>query len=189
MKNLANFVLFQGFWFVAVAGAADGILWAGPVGVLVFLVVHLAMVQPATERVRELRYLFLAGVVGFALDSGLAAIGATAYPTSAEGWPHPVAPPWIVSLWVAFAMLPRFSLGWLRGRPALAFAFGAIGGPFSYFAGTRFGSVAVGESALLTYGALAVEYALVTPLLLHFAPSPKESSPPVAENTDPNLAV
>lgn len=170
MKKIANFVLFQVFWFAAVLGASKGSLWIGPASVSVFLVVHLGMLGSAADYRREVSYVLLVGLAGSVADSVLHAMGATAYPTSEAVWPYWLVPPWIVSLWVGFAMLPRFSLAWLTGRPVLAALLGAIGGPLSYLAGARIGAVAVGENALITWGALAVEYAIVTPLLLELAP-------------------
>ncbi len=169
-KNILNFALFQLFWFAAVCGAGAGELWFGPLAVALFLVLHLVMVPAAAERRRELGYVLAVGLAGSFIDSSLHAIGATAYPTSHEAWPFVVVPPWIVSLWLGFAMLPRFSLGWLAGRPVLAALFGVIGGPLSYFAGSRFGAVAVAEEPLLTWGALAVEYAILMPIMLRLAP-------------------
>ncbi len=186
-KNLLNFGLFQLFWFAAVVGAGSGHLWLGPFAVAVFLGLHLMMVPAGVERLRELGYVLAVGLAGSLVDSGLHAIGATVYPTSREAWPFVVVPPWIASLWVAFAMLPRFSLGWLAGRRRLAVLFGAIGGPASYFAGTRFGAVAVGDVPLLTWGALAVEYAILMPIMLRLAPgaSPKhETEAQLAESME-----
>jgi len=171
MRNLANFALFQLAWFVAVGGAARGELWAGPFAVGVFLLIHLGMLPSQRSRGAELVYVLAVGAIGALADTALHAIGATAYPTSVEGWGHALVPPWIISLWVAFALLPRFSLGWLAGKPGLAFLLGAIGGPLSYLGGTRMGAVAAGENELLTWGALSLEYALITPLLLRFAPA------------------
>lgn len=173
MRNVVNFLAFQAAWFVVVGGAARGSLWIGPVVVAALVALHLALVPPC-ERLRQLAYVALAGLLGALLDSLLKAIDATAYPTSYgadSAWPTWLAPLWIAALWTAFATLPRFSLGWLRGRHVLAAVLGAVGGPLSFFAGTRMGAVAVGDSSVLTWTVLAAEYAVVTPLLLALAPA------------------
>lgn len=169
MRKLTNFAAFQAFWFVAVVGAARGATWAGPAALVPLVALHLALV-PRAERARETGFLLFVGLLGSAADSGLHVLGATGYPTSA---PTALVPAWIASLWVAFATLPRFSLGWLAGRPLLAALFGAVGGPLSYLAGTRFGAVEVPADGWRTFGLLALEYALVTPALLRFAPRPE----------------
>jgi len=171
MKSAVSFLLFQGVWFVAVASAADGRMWPGPLAAAACLAIHLGMIPGRRDRRRELGYALSVALAGSAVDTLLRAAGVTAYPTSATAWPVPTVPPWIASLWLAFATLPRFSLAWLVRRPELAAALGAVGGPLSYLAGSRFGSVAVGEDPALTWGVLAIEYAIVTPLLLHFAPA------------------
>jgi hypothetical protein len=184
VRNVANYALFQGFWLAAVWGAADGHVWAGPAALVGLVAIHLRLV-PRGEREAELRYLLVVGVLGTLLDTGLHAIGATAYPTSTAAWPYLVVPPWIVALWIGFATMPRFSLGWLAGRPWLAALLGAVGGPLTFLGGTRFDAVAVGDGALLTYGALTLEYALVTPLLLALAPASNPRRHDVPEPAPP----
>ncbi|MDF1799620.1 MAG: DUF2878 domain-containing protein [Planctomycetota bacterium] len=174
--KLINFVLFQVVWFAAVEGAAECLLLLGPAVAIAFACIHLRLVD-RHERAREFGFLTGVTLLGALLDAGLAAIGATVYPTSGPGspgsWPAVLSwlpPAWILSLWLAFACLPRFSLAWLRGRYALAAVLGALGGPLSYLGGVRLGAVALGESPALTLVALGVEYALAMPLILHRAP-------------------
>jgi len=170
-QKIVNFALFQLVWMIAVGGAASGNMWLGPAAALGFLLLHLKMIPAGAERTSELRYVLAVGLLGALLDSILNRIGAITYPTSTEAWPFQVVPPWIVSLWVAFALLPRFSVAWLAGRPLLGFVFGALGGPLTYLAGASWGAVGVGENPFLTWGALSFEYAVLTPWLLQFAPS------------------
>jgi len=167
--NLLNFALFQLAWFAAVAGAAAGQMWYGPAAVGAFLIIQLALIPEG--RGRELAYVITVGLVGALLDSALHALGVLKYPSSEVAWGFASVPPWIISLWVAFALLPRFSLAWLVGRPRLAALLGAVGGPLSFFAGTGFGAIAPGDEPVVTALVLALEYALVTPLLLAWAPA------------------
>lgn len=189
--KLLNFVLFQLVWFAAVDGAAEGVLLVGPAAAIGFAVLHLTLVKDY-ERWREFRFLVGVTFLGALCDACLLAMGATIYPTSAPGavgaWPVVLSwlpPAWILSLWLAFACLPRFSLAWLRGRYGLAVALGAIGGPFSYMAGVHLGGVALGESPTFTLGVLAVEYALVMPLLLRLAPGLRPGSGSAEHAQDP----
>jgi hypothetical protein len=172
MKSLASFLLFNGAWFLVVAAAARGDVWLGVWLYAAVIAVHLALLVPRGERSRELVYVLAVGAVGLVLDTGLHAVGATNYPASSAAWPYLVVPPWIVSLWAGFATIVRHSLAWLRGRHVLAALLGAVGGPLSYFGGSRLGAVAHADSELFTYGLLALEYAVVTPLLVAFAPQP-----------------
>jgi hypothetical protein len=169
MKSAVQFVAFQILWFVAVSGAARGHAWLGFVAFVPYIVLHVTLVPPA-ERQRELTFVLLAGALGTVLDSALKALAITNYPSSVVAWPSVIVPPFITILWMAFATLPRFSMHWLRARPVLAALLGALGGPASYAAGVRLGATAVGPEPALTWGVLALEYAIVMPLLLRLAP-------------------
>ena len=126
---------------------------------------------------RETLWAVGVGALGTVLDSALLAAGATRYPGTDAAWPEALVPPWITALWVAFALLPRVSLRWLAGRTTLAALLGAVGGPLSYLAGERMGAVALADAPAFTVVALAVEYALLTPLLLRFAPGTRGATP------------
>lgn len=162
MRSLRQFVLFQVLWCVAVLGAARGQAWWGALALVPYLVAEC----PAAARGAWLARVLAAGAAGSLLDSLLAALGVLRHPLAPVGWPAPLVPPFIAVLWIAFATLPRVSLAWLAPRPGLAALLGAVGGPLSFAAGVRTGAVGVGESSLVTYAWLALEYALATPLLL-----------------------
>ncbi len=163
MRSARQFVLFQGLWFAAVFGAARGHAWLGVLALAPYLALEL---PAAAERSRWFTRVLAVGLAGSLLDSLLAALGVLRHPLAPAGWPAPLVPPFITVLWMAFATLPRVSLAWLAPRPLRAAALGALGGPLSFWGGLRVGAVAAGDSPRLTYAVLALEYALVTPLLL-----------------------
>ena len=165
MRSLAQFAAFQAFWFAAVLGAARGDVWLGPLALVPYLV---WMLWRERERTRLAACWLAAGALGSLADVALAALGLLTYPTLPADWPAWLPPPFIASLWIAFATLPHVSLAWLAPRPALAALLGALGGPLSFAAGVRAGAVGYGESILSTNLALAVEYAIATPLLLRW---------------------
>jgi hypothetical protein len=177
VRNLANFAMFQGVWLAAVLGAARGHMHLGLAAAGGMLAVHLATLDERSlpARLRELGYVVAAGLAGTLLDGALGLAGWIRYPTSAPLWALPTPPPWILGLWLAFAMLPRYSLRWLRPWPALAALLGALGGPLSFLAGARLGAIAPGSHA--TYPVLALEYAVLVPLLLYLAPAPRYPKP------------
>lgn len=170
MKSLLQFAAFQAFWFAAVLGAARGAVWLGVLALLPYL---FWMLWRERDWARLASRWLAAGALGSLADCGLAALGLLAYPTTPAAWPAWLVPPFIASLWIAFATLPHVSLAWLAPRPGLAVALGALGGPLSFAAGVRTGAVGYGDSVLATNAALAVEYAFATPLLLRWlAPRP-----------------
>jgi len=168
VRSLLQFAAFQGLWFAAVLGAARGQAWLGLLALVPYLALHrFALGVDGRGLVRAV----LLGLAGAALDGLLATLGLLAYPGTQAAWPLPV-PPWIVALWIAFALLPSVSLAWLAPRTRLALLLGALGGPLSALGGVRTGALALGEPAALALGVLALEYALATPLLLKLAPRP-----------------
>jgi len=164
VRSALQFVLFQGLWFAAVLGAARGWPYLGPALLAPYLALHLAWTHAA--RARHLAGWLAAGLAGTALDAALARTGWLVYPRVPTSWPSALPPPFIATLWIAFATLPAFSLAWLVPRPRLACLLGALGGPLSFYAGVRAGAVALGPEARWGLSALALEYALATPLLV-----------------------
>lgn len=163
MKSALQFVLFQGLWFAAVLGAARGLPWLGLVALAPYLAAHRLFLGESGARLARGTAL---GLAGAAADCALAAVGLLRYPHSPEAWPSALVPPWIVALWIAFALLPAHSLAWLAPRPRLAFLLGALGGPLSALGGVRAGALALGEPRALALALLALEYGVGTVLLL-----------------------
>ncbi len=170
MRSLLQFAAFQAVWFASVLGAARGQAWLGALALLPYLAWMLAGER---ARGRWLARWLAAGALGCLLDSALRVRGLIVYPLVPAGWPTWLVPPFIASLWIAFATLPHVSLAWLAPRPALAVLLGALGGPLSFAAGVRMGAIEHGRSIVATNVALALEYALATPILLRWlAPRP-----------------
>ena len=164
MNRILNFILFQLLWFAAVMGAADGLYWAGPAALLGF-----ALWQLSISRVlrRDLRVMVAALVMGLIFDSLLITLGLADY---AAAWPHAeLAPVWILSMWMGFALTLNHSLDWLQGRSPLAVALGAIGGPLAYSAGQALGAVEFVEPPWPVLTVIAVGWALATPALVRIA--------------------
>ena len=163
MKIVINFLLFQLAWFACVLGGANATPWIGPLVVLGVVVYHLSH-TPVPRA--EAALLLVTGSIGAIFDSALVSTGWLAY-TSGQ-WFATMAPYWIIAMWIAFATTLNVSLTWLRGRMALAVAFGAIGGPLAYYAGARLGGVTLLDP-VLALSALAAGWAMITPLLVAIA--------------------
>ncbi len=163
MNVLVNFLVFQAAWFATVLGAADGLPWIGPVVVLAAAALHLR--SSRLPRV-EARLLVSAMALGLLVDSLLLSTGWIAYPNGQ--WIPGLAPYWIVAMWALFATTLNVSMRWMHGRYLLAAAFGAIGGPLSYFAGSRLGAMTFVDSTA-ALAALALAWALAMPALIWLA--------------------
>jgi hypothetical protein len=162
-RNLINFAAFQLAWFACVLGGAHDEVAAGTLAVAAVVALHLAL---APRPGPEARLVAIVTAIGLVWDSLIISLGLMSYPAGmfAPG----VAPLWILAMWALFATTLNLSMGWLKGRPWLAVAFGAVGGPLAYLAGKRLGGVEMSEPAL----ALLVQglgWAAMMPLLLRLA--------------------
>lgn len=160
MPVLINFAAFQIAWFSSVIGAAKQMPWLGPVALLVVLAIHL---RQARRPQAELMLVVACGLVGIFFDSLLVVFGWVAYPSGQIS--EFLAPYWIVTMWMLFGTTLNLSMGWLKGRPWLAAAFGAFGGPASYIAGQKLGGI-IFVDYYVALIALAIGWAVFMPLLL-----------------------
>jgi len=162
-----NLALFQIGWWALVLSAAQGRPLIGLVIVALILAWHLGLVRPLAS---EALLIGLAALIGLSFDSLLIATGWVSF-----GPPTPVAapttalpPPWMVALWANFATTLNLSLVGLQSRPGLAALLGLVGGPLAYWGGASLGAMTF-VSPLPALIALALGWALLTPLLLALA--------------------
>lgn len=159
--RLLNFLGFQLVWFAAAWGAGEGFTWLGPLALLVFATLHLAT-SPVPAR--DLRMLAIALPLGLFVDSAFILAGWLDY--ASPGPLDGLAPPWILAMWLGFALTLHHSMAFLEGRPQAAALLGLIGGPLAYWGAAQgFGAVDLLASPWLVYTALAVAWALALPLM------------------------
>ena len=163
MQMLMNFAVFQVGWFSAVLGAAREMPWLGPAAFLVIVLFHL---RQARRPDLEAGLVIACGIIGTWFDSSLVAAGWVAYPSGQlSPW---VAPYWLVTMWMLFATTLNRSLGWLRGRIALAVLLGAVAGPASYWAGQKLGAIEFLDPVMATL-VLSIGWAALMPILMQLA--------------------
>jgi len=164
MRFWANLVGYQLVWFGVVIFAALGLPW---LSVSLAAVFALGQWQLSRQRVSDGRLLACAVALGIVLDGSLAGSGLLRY---ASPSPALLAPAWILALWAAFAMTLNHSMTFLRGRPAVAAAFGAVGGPLAYAGAARgFDAVAFADPAWPAVLALGIGWASAMALLAALA--------------------
>jgi len=163
MAVAANFIAFQIGWFACVLGAAHGYALEGALLALAIVAVHVAL---AARPGRELALVAAAAATGAVADSLLATSGWLRYDAGVliEG----TAPYWIVAMWALFATTLNVSMRALRSRLWLGALLGLVGGPAAYYAGAKLGALTLVQ-ALPALAALALGWALATPLLLALA--------------------
>lgn len=160
--NVINFVLFQISWLVCVlSGAADTNLPAILMTV-VFVLVHF---RYFAWRYADFRLIIAGLLMGLVLDSFYSAAGLMAY--NAQSLP-PIAPWWILCLWINFMLTLNHSLSWLLERRWLAALISAVGSPLSYYAGQKLGALYWLQPEMLIIVS-AVTWAIAVPMLLTLA--------------------
>ena len=160
-KNvIINFVLFQIGWFACVLGAAKQWPWVGVIFMLLFLVWHLSQALRAKP---EIILVIITVIIGGIFDQIMTKNSLLTY--QSHGWSNALPAAWILALWAEFAMILNVSLRWMRKRWLIAILFGAIGGPLAYIGAAKLGAVTL-DAPQLSYVALSVGWAIITPLLL-----------------------
>lgn len=157
LKPLANAVLFQCGWFVCVLGGDSRWLLIG----IAALGVHLLWISSWT---REGQVILAVTVLGTLVDTALRGLGVFEFNA-----PGPLIPLWLILLWALLATTLRHCLAWSAQPWWLASLLGAVGGPFSYYAGSQLAGVSFGYGTIPTLIGLALLWAMLFPLLHRIA--------------------
>ena len=160
---IVNVAVFQIGWLCCVLAGANHFPWLGTLTALLIVAWH---VSHAPWPRNELLLILSAGIIGAIWDSLLVYAGWLQYPsgTLIEG----TAPHWIIAMWLLFATTLNVSLRWLRGRPFLAAALGALAGSAAYYAGYKLGGVQIPDLTT-AMAILALGWALFMPFLIHLS--------------------
>ena len=116
--KIINFILFQAGWFIGVLGASYNQTYLALMLSTVILLIHFALIK---NRILELKLIVIAGLIGLLFDGALLNFDLIIY--NDPGLPYPLAPIWIVMLWMFFAMTLNHSLAWLRQKIYISIVF------------------------------------------------------------------
>ncbi|KHL53642.1 DUF2878 domain-containing protein [Xanthomonas cannabis] len=132
MKQLGNYLGLQVLWLVAVSAAAHARVWPT---LLVLALFAFYQLWPSRRAAGDVQLMVAGLSLGLLLDTTLAVGGWLRY---AAPWPGSVlAPPWILALWLGFALTLNHSLRSVMQRTWLAVLLGAVFGPVSYWLAQR----------------------------------------------------
>lgn len=84
-------------------------------------------------------------LLGALNDSLLLNLGLLSFPEHSSA----LIPVWLILLWSAFAATLLHSMTWLMRKPVLAILLGAVGGPWSYYAGSLLNSLSLSYPVLI----------------------------------------
>jgi hypothetical protein len=172
VKTFLNVVFFQALWLVSVGGAGRGYWWLGLPILAAFVLYHFSVTP---WRRADALLLAVSVALGFAADSLLVQLGLLRF-EQALPWAG-FAPIWILSLWAGFALTLNHSMAFFQTRPLASVLFGFLGGPAAYYVACNvWKAVSFTAPNLHVYGALALVWAIMTPLLLRLGQSFKQSN-------------
>jgi hypothetical protein len=163
MRFWGNLLGYQLVWFIAVSEAGRGLWWPAVAAAVLFVAWQMVLSERPWAELCLLCAAVCCGVLG---DGVLALSGWASYAAPSVALPPGGAPIWILALWASFAMTVNHTLVYLRGRPWLALAFGAIGAPMAYFGAARGWQALVFEApAWRGLSWIAFSWAIAMPLL------------------------
>lgn len=162
MANIINYLLFQLNWLACVYAASQHNNWLALTSTALFLLCHFSFYH---WRKTDLKLIVLGITIGLLLDSMwsfLALIHYQAQPL------FPMAPVWILCLWVNFMLTINHSMAWINDKPMLASIGAAIAGPLSYYFGAEMGAIDWLQpiTAMIFLG---LSWASVMPIILELA--------------------
>jgi hypothetical protein len=160
VKSVATLVAFKVSWLCIVFGAVWSMEWLGLAAIIVFTGFEVVVRQRHTLLLPAI----IVGVLGFAVDNAYVAAGLLRF--SEPGFA--LAPYWMALLWVNFALIVEHGLAFLKGRPLVAGALGAIGGPLAYLAGVRLGLIELVAPGAVVLAVIAATWAVAMPTMMHF---------------------
>ncbi len=165
MAKFWNFVFFQLGWFACIIGAANHQVFWPVIITWLYLAIHIWRSDHASS---EVSLLLKSTIFGVSADSLISLSGLIVFD---DAWPSQyVSPIWMWTLWALFASTIHGSLSWLRGKPLLGAALGAIAGPLSYEAGIRMGAASWGPNGLIGgLIVLAIIWGVAVPLFFYWA--------------------
>jgi hypothetical protein len=142
-----NLVTFQAAWFLGVIFNDLAIV---PMALLLCLHFY-----STPKRRADLAVLLAVLPFGIALDGSLILAGWVDF---AGGWAFPG---WLILLWGHFCVSLNHGLRWLWSLPrSVIVLFGALGGPMTYWGGTRLGAAVMSEP-VLAFTVMAIAWAAI----------------------------
>lgn len=163
-RLILNIAALHVGWTACVLGAARGFAAIGPTVVAGLLLTHLTF---SPRRGRDAVVIGATVIVGVVADGFLLKLGFIAFDSGVIA--GIVIPLWMMALWANFATSLNLTLAFLHRRHLLSALLGAVGGAVAYMGGVRLGALSMPHDMWMGGGVVAIEWALVTPIVIRLA--------------------
>lgn len=167
-----NFLGLQFTWAACAYGATHEWPLLGAWVGLAYIGLHFFIVA---ERLRDLKVVFVIGVLGILLDVLNTSLGILSFPT--DQTITFFLPYWLMVLWAVFSLMVPHSLYWLEKNVVVAAVAGAIGGGLSYLLGHKLGAITLAQPVPISFIIYAVEWSLIFPISLKVVKYLSRSAP------------
>ncbi len=165
IQRIISFLFFYIGWGICLECASQGEPYIGPLVVFGMLVFHLGFIK---RRMEELFLVITVALAGTVIDSIYSFVGLIHYKAGYPAFPH-LAPLWLTSVWVLYAMCLNYSLSWFYQRWILASVLGASTAILSYLAGERVGAIVFLHPTFTMECTIGLVWAVAFPLSLIYS--------------------
>ena len=164
-KIIINILGFYVCWWLSVYGAIQGEYFLGPKSLFFYIIIHFVFV---VDNKIEYLYILICTLLAFLLDSILLNLNIIGY----EGIlskKYNIAPLWVVSLWVSYALSIFHSFKILQKNYNSAKLLGFFSGPFIYFSFSQMGIIHFLFPPLFVLTLISILWIFMIPLYVYIA--------------------
>lgn len=159
-----NAIGYQVVWFAAVYGASNGVIWPAMLSSAAFV---LWQWRQSPFKQADIKLMLCALLIGTMFDGGARLLHLIDYQADHH---TPLAPWWILAIWVSFAITINHSLRIFKRHFWAALLFGAMGGSLAYIgASAKFSVLDFPLGQTNGYAYLIIGWACLLPLLCWLA--------------------
>ena len=160
--KIYDIIGFKICWVLCAFCSVWGQPYLGPLATLVFILIHLFLVN---FKSKDIKVILIAITCGLVIDSLFSVFNLIDYKGGLLVY-YNLSPLWILSMWAGFAITLLYALDNLKEKYIISSLLGFIGGPLSYSAGLSIGSLEIQTN--FAYVLLAISWGMVVPLLFKY---------------------
>lgn len=157
-----HFLAYYVVWAICIYSAARGYHWIGLLAALgITLVQYLWQSLFKRQYKHLLIFIIYLTAIGFIGDSALTYFNIIQF--NANPFPYPLSAPFMIGIWINFAMLFYATLAWFTTRPIMLAILSCVGFVVAYLLGAQIGAAVLIKNTL-SLVILGLTWAIVLPI-------------------------